>query len=383
MTMVRYNPKNERIKKLYFRFLKEADQKSDATVDAVRKAIGRFEEYTNFKDFATFNVEQAIGFKKRLAKTHGARSNEQMAVSTLLATLRALKEFLRWLSCQPGYKAKLKATDSNYLNLSENEIRAAKEPRFKTFPTLEQVRAAFLAMPSVTDIERRDRALIAMTILTGARDSALASLRLKHVDLERKLVIQDPREVRTKRRKRVDSYFFPVGEDFEAAVIDWVRYLRAEKLYGVDDPVFPKTRTSPDAEGAFAGNEIEPLFWKQTSPIRRIFRDTFSRVDLPYIRPHSFRDTLAQYGERYTPNIEAYKAWSLNLGHEHVGTTLSSYGTMSSHRQSELVRCVSGASSLEDEAENRELFGKFIQLVRSGAARQPSDPPPSPKSRVL
>ena len=34
-----------------------------------------------------------------------------------------------------------------------------------------------------------------MAILMGARDSALATLRLKHVDVERKLVMQDPTEV--------------------------------------------------------------------------------------------------------------------------------------------------------------------------------------------
>ena len=38
-------------------------------------------------------------------------------------------------------------------------------------------------MPSTTDIELRNRALVAFAILTGARDGALASLKLKHVDL--------------------------------------------------------------------------------------------------------------------------------------------------------------------------------------------------------
>jgi hypothetical protein len=35
-------------------------------------------------------------------------------------------------------------------------------------------------MPAGTEIERRDRALIVFTILTGARDGATASLKLKH-----------------------------------------------------------------------------------------------------------------------------------------------------------------------------------------------------------
>ena len=44
-------------------------------------------------------------------------------------------------------------------------------------------------MPSATEIEQRDRAVMAFTILTGIRDSAMVSLRLKHVDLDRKLVM--------------------------------------------------------------------------------------------------------------------------------------------------------------------------------------------------
>jgi len=49
-----------------------------------------------------------------------------------------------------------------------------------------------------TDIERRNRALIAFTILTGARDSAIASIKLKHIDLIHRGVKQDAREVKTK-----------------------------------------------------------------------------------------------------------------------------------------------------------------------------------------
>jgi hypothetical protein len=38
-------------------------------------------------------------------------------------------------------------------------------------------------MPVSNEIERRNRALVASTLLTGARDSAVASLKLKHVNL--------------------------------------------------------------------------------------------------------------------------------------------------------------------------------------------------------
>jgi integrase len=50
-------------------------------------------------------------------------------------------------------------------------------------PTLEQIRGVLAVMPHATEIERRNRALIAFTLATGVRDGALASLKLKQVDL--------------------------------------------------------------------------------------------------------------------------------------------------------------------------------------------------------
>ena len=98
-------------------------------------------------------------------------------------------------------------------------------------------------MPSESEIERRNRALVAFTILTGARDSAIASMKLKHVDLKEGCVHQDAREVKTKFSKTFTTYFLPVGDEFGEIVADWVRYLREEKLWGNDDPLFPATRS--------------------------------------------------------------------------------------------------------------------------------------------
>ena len=68
-------------------------------------------------------------------------------------------------------------------------------------------------MPTVTDVELRNRAVIAFTLLTGARDGAIASLKLKHVVIVEGKVVQDAREVRTKFSKTFTTWFFPVGED--------------------------------------------------------------------------------------------------------------------------------------------------------------------------
>src|ERR1022692_3763953 len=45
-----------------------------------------------------------------------------------------------------------------------------------------------------------------------ARDSAIASMKLKHVDLVANRVDQDAREVKTKFSKTFSTFFFPVGD---------------------------------------------------------------------------------------------------------------------------------------------------------------------------
>ena len=45
--MTKHSPENERIKRQYFAYLKEAKRHSESTVDAAAKALSRFEEYTD------------------------------------------------------------------------------------------------------------------------------------------------------------------------------------------------------------------------------------------------------------------------------------------------------------------------------------------------
>ena len=121
---------------------------------------------------------------------------------------------------QPGYKAQLKYTDADYVNLSDKDTRIATARRQRPVPTLEQIRHTITKMPAGSEIEQRDRALMAFALLTGARDTALASIKLKHVDLLAGSLYQDAREVKTKFSKTFTTHFFPVGDDLRQIVAD-------------------------------------------------------------------------------------------------------------------------------------------------------------------
>ena len=78
------------------------------------------------------------------------------------------------------------------------------------------------AMPAQTEIERRGRALLAFTIPTGARDDAIVSCRLKHIDFANRQFEPDARDVQTKRSKTFMTWYCPVGDDIERIVREWV-----------------------------------------------------------------------------------------------------------------------------------------------------------------
>lgn len=325
------NPKNERIKRRYVDYLRHADGKSDATIRQIEKAILRYEEFSGFADFSNFDQHRAKAFKTDLA----IRS---LAKSTILSNVNALKRFFGWLVGQPGYKSKIAPTDIEYLSLSDKDVRAAKAPTDRDFPTLKQIERTISLMPSETDIEKRDRALIAFTILTGIRDGALISLQLKHVDFTRNLVVQHPNEVSTKFSKRIDTYFFPVGDRFEKIVLGWVHHLRDELLFGGNDPLFPKTAISQDGDDCFVAVGLTREFWSSAEPVRKAFKAAFERAGLPKYTPHSFRRSLVQVAYQRKLSPAELKAWSQNLGHESMLTTLTSYGNIDVHQQGELVR---------------------------------------------
>ena len=311
---------------------------SEATVDAVAKALARFESDTKFRDFRTFHFAQAIAFKNHLAQQVSEATGEKLSKATLYATFAHIKRFFQWLAQQPGYKSRVRYCDADYFNLSDKDTRVATARREKSFPTMEQVKYVIARMPQGSDIEQRNRALIAFTLLTGVRDSALASTRLKHVDLAAGCVYQDAREVNTKFSKTFTTFFFPVGDEVRQIGTDWVNYLREVKLWGNDDPLFPATAVVVGAARQFEAGGLKREHWSNATPIRTIFRAAFEAAGLPYFSPHSFRNTLVQLGETVCQTPEQFKAWSQNLGHEEVLTTFTSYGQVATRRQGEIIQ---------------------------------------------
>ena len=97
-----HSPENERIKRAYFTYLKEARRLSEPSIDAAAAALSRFEEYTRYRDFKSFHLQQAVAFKHRLAEQVSARTGERLSKRTLFGTLNALRSFLSMVGRPAG-----------------------------------------------------------------------------------------------------------------------------------------------------------------------------------------------------------------------------------------------------------------------------------------
>ena len=333
----KFHEENERIKRHYLQFLREAKRMDMATVDKAAEAILRFERSTGFKPFKRFHIEQAVRFKERLSSEKNARTGAPLAKATVDSTLRMVKAFILWLAGQPGYKSRIAYNDAEYFNLNAKDARIAHTARDAIYPTPEQCRHAFAQMPSATPLQRRDKALFAFLMLTGARDGAVASLRLKHVDLVEGCVHQDARDVKTKFAKTFTTWFFPVDDAYLETFRDWVTYLRQEELFGPTDALFPKPKMGLK-DGAFAALGLSRDTYTNAGKLRTVIKDAFTGAGLPPFGPHSFRKTLGLLANDHCKTPEQFKAWSMNLGHENIATTLSAYCPVSPSRQGELIR---------------------------------------------
>jgi integrase len=370
--MRRHHPENERTKRRYVEYLKHARQLSDASIDQTVASIADFEAATGWRDFRKFRIELARKYKRHLGERTNDKTGRPLSKATISSRLMALKGFFEWLAGQSGFRAKLTYSDAEYFRPSAHDERIARTVRDKPVASIEEIRRVLAAMPADSDVEKRDRALIAFTLLSGARDNATASMSIKHVDLDRRTVFQDAREVRTKNRKTFTTWFFPVGADVEEIVTGWIAFLTKERGFGPDDPLFPATKVTLGDNGFEAGG-LARQHWKDAAAIRRVFKAAFMQAGLPYANPHSFRNTLAVLGERLCVTAEDFKAWSQNLGHEHVLTTFTSYGAVAGHRQAEIFgrlrdgQATGGAGDVQG-LDNEAVLALLAARLRSKAA---------------
>ncbi|MES2436992.1 MAG: tyrosine-type recombinase/integrase [Patescibacteria group bacterium] len=335
--------KNEIIKRKFYEYLLNSKGFSTLTVQCYEDAIYLWEDYTGKADFANFTKTKAEDFKVWLKNKKKMRSEEKVSLSYCYDNLRHLKTFFDWLSKQSGYRSKINQIDYEYLNLSKQEARIATQPKHKQCPNHEEVKAVIENIKGKTEVEMRDKALISLTLLTGARISAISSLPMQSFDRVKLTIDQDPRlGVKTKFSKRIITTLIPFGyKESLDYFVTWFDYLEKQKKFSANDPIFPATKVENGKEnlGYFSTNEVAPIYWNGSASARKVFEKRFNQANVTYYHPHTFRHLLVKTISKLPLTEEQKKAISQNLGHEDVGTTFGSYGygKISEDRQVEII----------------------------------------------
>jgi len=109
------NEQNERIKRRFAIWKREARRAQMITVDKTLEALKAFKTFTGNKDFKLFKLDQAVEFKRHLESRKSRASGKPLAKATIDGTLRAVKDFFDWLADQPGIDRVSNALISNTL----------------------------------------------------------------------------------------------------------------------------------------------------------------------------------------------------------------------------------------------------------------------------
>lgn len=326
----RHNKANEIVKRKFFEELEHSkDGKDPKTVTQYVNSIHEFEIATNFKDFKMFNSDSALTFKNHLSDKLNKRTNQPISKSLLHHSLSHVREFFEWLIKNNKTYSKIKAKDIAYLHVSRNDKNRAKATSYQESHSLADILATIRLMPSVTELERRNKAIVSLCLLTTPRIGALQTARLQSIkffkDCNAWAFVQDPRFTNTKFAKNITAFFIGESKDIVDNVLSWCDYLRAKGCTDKDF-LFPKVTPNFTKEGVSIMTLTRDRI-KSPTTIREVFQNAFETNKLSYYKPHSFRHTMARAMKMGEKAVERSIALAENLGHKgQLSTLYASYG---------------------------------------------------------
>jgi integrase len=335
-------------------WLKFAGKYDPKTVDAHLVSIREFERHIGGLPFAKVTVNNISNYRNWLKDRVDTRVLVAFSRSTVRHRSSQLTKFFEWLLRQNGYR-RLNKNLPEYFTLPKRQLAKALPKKERPYPSIEQAEEMVFAMPHVTLMDRRQRAMVAFAFLSGCRADTIISLRLCDLCFEKREIVQDAEYVRTKNGKSLNIRFFPIPKEFIDIVSDWKRELTG-LIFSTTDPLFPSDVYLQERQGGDGVlDPIEPM--KTSGPIREAFKIASRFMDERYT-PHSARHTLAALGYKLCRTPEELNAWSKNLGHSSLEVTKTHYGAISDEDCFEIMGKISKIDRFSED--ENELMIQFL-----------------------
>ena len=321
---------NDRVLYDWLSYARRYDTK---TIDAHMASIRAFEAFHRGKFFGNISSADCDRWRQDLISRAKKPSAEGgLSRSTVRHHASHIKAYFTWLSTRKGFTHLVGAAE--YFALPRGLLADGGRDRPRAYPTLVEAAAMLDGLPSATLLERRDRAIFALAFVTALRESALISLRVRHIDLQRKQAFHEGGVVRSKNGKTFTVDFFPRTEQFQVVFRAWYAEMIDMGFRG-NDALFPSARTLEKLWRASEVNRSATAPMNSASAVDAVFRKASMRLNRRY-SPHSARHTIVQLGDQICRTPEERKAWSLNMGHSSESITWQHYGRVSSARKSEI-----------------------------------------------
>lgn len=351
-----WNAENER---LIYDWQVFAGKYCDKTVNAHLADIRRFETFTGRKTFTEITPAQAAAYRDQLVAGYRvAVGDKRLSASTVRHAASYLRSFFYWVEDR-GRKA-VRPSISGYFALPKS-LNQSVAPRGKRdyLPLGVALEAATL-LPGDDLLARRDRAIFCLAYVGALRESALISLRLRHVDIVARVIRHDGRELRAKNGKDYTISWFPGTEAIWGFVEAWAEELSALGATP-HDALFPDALTLREIVlGASNGGASARACWApmgSAHAVDTVFQRAGALVGRK-ITPHSARHTMARHGEQTVRTPEQRKAWSMNMGHDNETTTWGNYGKMTDEARARAMAQISEDSTLTYE--DLELLVRWL-----------------------
>ena len=328
--------------KEHLKYLEEVLQLTPASVERYRfylRHLLLWSDEQNFRNAQTIRPT----LPSHLALQPGKEGKGTLAGASQKKILNASKRFFRW--AKSTYPREMNSLPAAWIDT----LRLSRQPPVSTenvFVTLEEVKNLIpVSVPENNLALLRDQAAVAMLFLSGMRASAFTSFPISALDLDNLTIRQWPElGVRTKNSKKATTFLLNIPELLDP-VRRWDTIIR---------PALPAS-TPWYAPIAHSWGEqylsTEESGRNRSQALQKRLRLLFSLANEEFKSPHKFRHGHAVYGLLHAQTMADYKAVSMNLMHDSIEITDSTYAPMLSSDVQERIAGLSGQASFMPDNE--------------------------------
>lgn len=320
----------------HLKYLEEVLQLNSASVERYRFYLRHLLLWADDQNFRNVQALRPT-LPSYLASLPGKEGKGTLASASQKKIINSSKRFFRW--AKSTYPREMNDLPISWIET----LHPSRQPKTSTeniFVSLEEVMSLIsLPVPKDSLALLRDQAAAAMLFLSGMRASAFTTLPISAVDLENLTLRQWPElGVHTKNGKKATTFLLNIPEILEP-VRRWDDIVR-KSLPGSSPWYAPIAHSwgdqalSPDGPGK-----------TRSQALQKRLELLFSLASLEFKSPHKFRHGHAVYGLLHAQTMADYKAVSMNLMHDSIEITDSTYAPMLSSDVQERIAGLSGKAT--------------------------------------